>query len=71
MVDQKTERMKKTVDALSAELKFNRIKVSEAAKLLKDYCKDTKDPLIPSIWGRLDDKENPYAKDKGKGCLVL
>lgn len=35
-----------------------------------DYCSKTRDPLVPSVWGKLDDKDNPYANKKG-GCSIL
>ena len=37
---------------------------------IKKYCNDTKDPLVPSVWGKLDDRDNHY-KDKKGGCNIL
>ena len=37
---------------------------------IKKFCNDTKDPLVPSVWGKLDDRDNHY-KDGKKGCTIL
>jgi len=34
------------------------------------FCNKTKDPLVPSVWGKLDDRDNPYRVKKG-GCSIL
>ena len=34
------------------------------------YCSETRDPLVPSVWGKLEDKDNHYKEQKG-GCLIL
>ena len=31
------------------------------------YCKSTKDYLVPSVWGPVDKREDPYAPHGG-GC---
>ena len=51
-----------------------RIKVSEASGDLINYCKSTKDHMIPSIWGALDKREDPYAPQQsgsGSNCCIL
>eukprot|EP00043_Microstomoeca_roanoka_P006296 m.61737 g.61737 ORF g.61737 m.61737 type:complete len:75 (+) comp13355_c1_seq1:220-444(+) len=62
--------LQKTNEQLKAELSIERMKVSEACKSITNYCKTTKDPMIPSIWGRMDDKDNHY-KDKRSMCALL
>ena len=37
---------------------------------IKKYCNDTKDPLVPSVWGKMDDRDNHY-KEKKKGCALM
>ena len=39
-------------------------------KSIIKYCSETKDPLVPSVWGKLDDRENHY-KEKGGKCIML
>ena len=40
------------------------------ADRIKKYCNDTKDPLVPSVWGKVDDKDNHFRDRKG-GCTLL
>ena len=40
------------------------------ADRIKKYCNDTKDPLVPSVWGKVDDKENHF-RDRKAGCTLL
>lgn len=36
------------------------------------YCKGTRDYLVPSVWGPVDKKDDPYApKSTGCNCLVM
>jgi guanine nucleotide-binding protein subunit gamma len=36
------------------------------------YCKTTRDVLVPSVWGPVDKKEDPYAPGGGGcNCLVM
>lgn len=37
------------------------------------YCKSTRDVLVPSVWGPLEKKEDPYspAGAGGCGCRVM
>ena len=62
--------LKKANEQLQAELNIDRMKVSEACKSVVNYCMSTKDPMIPSLWGRLDDKDNHY-KDRRSLCNLL
>lgn len=75
------EKLRKANDQLKREAGVQRIKISESAKgfvgyspsltfrLIK-FCSETKDPLVPSVWGKLDDRENHY-KEKGSKCVML
>jgi hypothetical protein len=38
-------------------------------RLIK-FCSETKDPLVPSVWGKLDDRDNHY-REKGAKCTIL
>eukprot|EP00127_Corallochytrium_limacisporum_P007379 Clim_evm16s249 gene=Clim_evmTU16s249 len=70
MSEARVARLEAANNRLREELGLPRQKVSETGKGLKEYCAQTKDPLLPSVWGKLDDKENPYAKEK-KLCPLL
>ena len=48
----------------------SKVEVSEAAASIAAFAEQTEDKMIPSKWGKLDDKENPYKKSKG-GCSIL
>ncbi|KAI9596731.1 GGL domain-containing protein [Syncephalis fuscata] len=48
-------------------LDMPRIPVSEASISLINYVKTTKDYLIPSIWGTVNRKDDPYAP-QGSSC---
>ncbi|KDN53394.1 putative guanine nucleotide-binding protein gamma subunit [Tilletiaria anomala UBC 951] len=52
---------------LKEDLDRPRVKVSEASASLIRYCKTTKDYLVPSVWGPVDKREDPYAPHGG-GC---
>eukprot|EP01134_Creolimax_fragrantissima_P006399 CFRG6399T1 len=71
MSDVRIQRLEAANERLRQELELPRIKVSEASEQLKKFCSETKDPLVPSVWGKLDDKENPYAKKSGGTCVLL
>ncbi|KIM54324.1 hypothetical protein SCLCIDRAFT_1222128 [Scleroderma citrinum Foug A] len=52
---------------LREDLARPRIRVSEASAGLIRYCKTTKDPLVPSVWGPVQKAEDPYALQGSKG----
>ena len=35
-----------------------------------NYCTTTRDPLLPNLWGKVDDRENHY-RDKRANCTLL
>jgi hypothetical protein len=37
---------------------------------IKKFCNDTKDPLVPSVWGKVDDRDNRYI-DRKKPCVIM
>jgi len=57
------------LNELKREWEHEPVRTSEASKSLVNFCQATRDPLVPSIWGKVDDRENRY-KDK-KGCTIL
>ncbi|KAL8678078.1 MAG: hypothetical protein Q9186_005543 [Xanthomendoza sp. 1 TL-2023] len=36
--------------------------------LLIQYCQNTKDFMVPSLWGQVDKREDPYAPQQPNGC---
>ena len=55
---------------LKSELNLERVPVSQSSNAILDFCSRTRDPMVPSVWGRLEDKDNPYAVKKS-GCTIL
>lgn len=35
------------------------------------YKNNTKDFMVPSVWGTVDKKEDPYAPQQSGGCCVV
>ncbi|CDS04899.1 hypothetical protein LRAMOSA07429 [Lichtheimia ramosa] len=52
-------------------LDIPRITVSEASTRLIDYCQDTRDPMLPSVWGPIDKKDDPFAPNSSGGCCSV
>ncbi|KAI8639994.1 G-protein gamma-like domain-containing protein [Parasitella parasitica] len=63
-------------ERLKEQLELPRIPVSEASASLIEYCKSTKDPLLPSIWGPISKEDDPFAPAAGRsdgssGCCIV
>jgi guanine nucleotide-binding protein subunit gamma len=72
MSELKLRRLVENNARLRDDLARPRVKISEASAGLIRYCKTTKDPLVPSVWGPLGKDEDPYATQGGKlGCCVV
>ncbi|GBE81769.1 G-protein gamma subunit [Sparassis latifolia] len=73
MSELKLRRLTEHNQRLREDLARPRIRVSEASASLIRYCKTTKDPLVPSVWGPVAKNEDPYANPGGGkgGCCVL
>ncbi|EIN07203.1 G-protein gamma subunit [Punctularia strigosozonata HHB-11173 SS5] len=72
MSELKLRRLTEHNQRLKEDLHRPRIRVSEASRSLIDYCKNTKDPLIPSIWGPLNKGEDPFAPPAtGCACTIM
>jgi guanine nucleotide-binding protein subunit gamma len=35
------------------------------------HCNETKDPLVPSVWGAIDKKDDPFASTDKNGCCIV
>ncbi|BEI85180.1 hypothetical protein CcaverHIS002_0505810 [Cutaneotrichosporon cavernicola] len=57
---------------LKEDLSRPRVPVSQASLGLIRYCQDTRDPILPSVWGELKRGEDPYAPpETGCGCTIM
>ncbi|KAL0083677.1 G protein gamma subunit [Phycomyces blakesleeanus] len=67
----KLNRLLELNQCLREQLDVPRITVSSASSSLIEYCKNTKDPMVPSVWGPIDKKEDPFAPAAGGGCCAV
>ncbi|KAN0063416.1 Guanine nucleotide-binding protein subunit gamma [Thecaphora frezii] len=70
MSELKLRRLTEHNQRLREDLERPRIRVSEASQSLINYCKSTRDYLVPSVWGPVDKREDPYAPPSG-GCSCV
>lgn len=68
---QELRRLKKLNTRLRAESERPRIKVSEAAMSLIEFCNGRKDLMVPSVWGKAGVEEDPYARKGSSGCCSV
>ncbi|GHJ85279.1 hypothetical protein NliqN6_1681 [Naganishia liquefaciens] len=71
MSELKLRRLTEHNSRLREDLHRPRIRVSEASMSLIRYCKATRDPLLPSVWGPLQKGEDPYAPPEQAGCCII
>ncbi|KAI8800470.1 G-protein gamma-like domain-containing protein [Cladochytrium replicatum] len=74
MLEQKLRRLIEHSMRLREQLDIRRITVSEASNSLVTFVTSTPDPLLPSVWGPVDKKDDPFAAPSGgcgDGCMVL
>ncbi|OZJ04416.1 hypothetical protein BZG36_02914 [Bifiguratus adelaidae] len=65
----KLKRLLQVNQRLKADLELTRVPVSEACNSLIAYCRNTRDPLLPSIWGPVEKSQDPFAPaSTGGGC---
>ncbi|KAI8339730.1 G-protein gamma subunit [Chlamydoabsidia padenii] len=67
----KLKRILEYNECLREQLAVSRITVSEASTGLIEFCKTTKDPLLPSVWGPTDKKDDPFAPPNNGGCCAI
>ncbi|ORY80786.1 guanine nucleotide-binding protein subunit gamma [Protomyces lactucae-debilis] len=72
MSEIKLRRLSELNIRLKEDLDRPRVKVSEACETLIAFCKNTKDHMVPSVWGPLEKHEDPYnlQTSKSTGCCV-
>jgi guanine nucleotide-binding protein subunit gamma len=66
--EQKLKKLLENNQRLRYQLDMPRIPVSEASISLINYVKTTKDYLVPSVWGPVDRKDDPYAPQRTSPC---
>ncbi|APA10605.1 hypothetical protein sscle_06g053750 [Sclerotinia sclerotiorum 1980 UF-70] len=71
MADLKLRRLTELNNRLREDLERERIPVSQAAKSIIQYTSQTKDFMVPSIWGTVDKKDDPYAPQQSGGCCLV
>jgi len=71
MAELKLRRLTELNARLRDDLERPRIKVSEACQSMINYTLTTKDFMVPSTWGPIDKREDPYAPQQSGGCCVI
>ncbi|KAI8895816.1 G-protein gamma-like domain-containing protein [Globomyces pollinis-pini] len=71
MSELKLRKLMEHTQRLREQLELPRIKVSEAGLTLIAYVKATKDSLLPSVWGPVDKKDDPFQTQGGGCCSVI
>jgi len=72
MAELKLRRLQELNARLKEDLERRRIPVSEAANDLINFTeKEPKDWMVPSKWGTVDRKEDPYAPQQSTGCCIV
>jgi len=72
MAELKLRRLQELNLRLKEDLERRRIPVSEAANDLISFTeKEPKDWMVPSKWGTVDRKEDPYAPQQSNGCCIV
>ncbi|KZF25118.1 hypothetical protein L228DRAFT_265594 [Xylona heveae TC161] len=71
MADLKLRRLNELNLRLKEDLDRPRVKVSEAVLSLINYTNSTKDFMVPSLWGAVDKREDPYAPQQSGGCCTV
>lgn len=72
MSELKLRRLTEHNQRLKEDLQRPRMRVSEAATSLIRHCRQTKDYLVPSVWGPVNKNEDPYAdRAASQGCCTV
>ncbi|KGO52415.1 hypothetical protein PEX2_110570 [Penicillium expansum] len=68
-------RVKVSEAALSSVQPFDSTKKRQAKSntfnSLISYCNNTRDFMVPSVWGQVDKREDPYAPQQQGGCCTV
>lgn len=50
---------------------YNGISANRIPLSIIGYTSSTKDFMVPSVWGQVDKKDDPYAPQQSGGCCVV
>ncbi|KFY11353.1 hypothetical protein V491_07240 [Pseudogymnoascus sp. VKM F-3775] len=67
MADLKLRRLTELNNRLREDLERERIPVSQAARSIIAYTNTTRDFMVPSVWGPVDKKDDPYTPQPSGG----
>ncbi|KAG0370599.1 guanine nucleotide-binding protein subunit gamma [Gamsiella multidivaricata] len=57
---------------LREQYERDRISVSQASILLIQFCQARRDMFIPTVWGEVDKKDDPFeVQPTGCGCSIM
>ncbi|KAI9858991.1 MAG: Guanine nucleotide-binding protein subunit gamma [Vezdaea acicularis] len=71
MADLKLRRLTELNLRLREDLDRPRVRISEAANGLISYTSNTRDFMVPSLWGNVDKREDPYAPPQSNPCCIV
>jgi len=71
MAELKLRRLNELNMRLKEDLERPRIRVSEASMSLISYCNSTKDFMVPSLWGQVEKRDDPYTPQQANGCCTV
>jgi len=70
--ERKYQKLCRLTNRLRDQLRLQTIPVSKAACSLVNYTISVKDPLLPSVWGPIEKRDNPYAATSSKcSCIIM
>jgi len=70
--ERKYQKLCRLTNRLRDQLRLQTIPVSKAACSLVNYTISVKDPLLPSVWGPMEKRDNPYAATNSKcSCIIM
>jgi hypothetical protein len=70
--ERKYQKLCRLTNRLRDQLRLQTIPVSKAAVSLVNYTISVKDPLLPSVWGPMEKRDNPYAATNSKcSCIIM
>ncbi|KAF9432987.1 hypothetical protein BGZ76_010031 [Entomortierella beljakovae] len=57
---------------LREQYERDRISVSQASISLIQFCQERRDMFIPTVWGDVEKKDDPFeSKPAGCGCVIM
>ncbi|KAI1910583.1 Guanine nucleotide-binding protein subunit gamma [Ophidiomyces ophidiicola] len=71
MAELKLRRLNELNARLKEDLERPRVKVTEASMSLINYCNNTRDFMVPSVWGQVEKREDPYTPQQSAGCCII